>query len=463
MPSKQRGMPQAKTLSRQVIELAVAFAKGIQSEALLPLLDELAAATRRAVQRFEQAVPDNPEIDAASAQALRAAFAAHLHQMEQMQRAVERSDVNAVSGLAIEMESTASAIRDAQTAHQRRLLSEGPTPWLYLNRVLVHLDYFLHGGRETRHTLTLLATAPSFVRQLLESAVCSQGTDADRRVAESAATDIRNACARLEEVLQHPGVERVGALRRVRALLMDAAERLKLLLEAHVERDFAQGPTQILPVNMVLLAAAKRSRGDCDEREFIKILQRCRDGLPTLQGRSTDPMIAHAIAVVQAELDYILTECAAMNADNVDDFTADLVSAANDLAAYLSISERPEWAEDETLVNVLSGGEAPTPVTPAMPRMLASLLRVGEAYVNGSGTQARLVARIDRLDATLNRYAGRAESDNTSPAMQGMRKAVELLREASESLRSLVRTRDRRALTAAEWLMRQASESLIPV
>lgn len=457
-------MEAQKTMSSQVIEMAREVARGLRPTAeLAPFLEAFAAAVADAACQFERDVEGSPEMDEGSAQMVRDAFTDVLTRLGEMREAVDADDPIAVSIFADALEQAAAVIREAKDAYVSQIHSDGVTPWPFMNRLLVHLDHAVVTEADLPHTRALLEEAATFVEQIRGYAACIRDSEEGRLEAEAAVVDIESALATLRDALELPAVERVATLVPVQSLLADASARLSAVLEAHVVNDLSAGPTPLILVNLALLASERLLAGESDEASFVEVVARCRDGVAGMLGFSADRALRQAAYEVQVQLDQLLVERASLDAERLAAHTDALDLSSRTLAMYLAMAAQPEYDEEETVLDFVGGGESRALFGAAsMPRMFGSLLELCEQYAAGEVTQEKLLRGIGKLESTVVRFSSEAAPrPGEAPEMPGVRRAVALLGDATDSLRTFAHACDRRALDVAASLMQEAAMAVV--
>ena len=456
-------MTQQKTMSRAVIDVAREVASGLRPAGdLLTSIDALSGASVDAAAQFERDAVGNPEIDEASVQRVREAFALVASSLDAMRVAVESDDPIGVSIAADGLERATLTIREAQEAYFSRLQADALTPWPYLNRMFVHLEHAITGSAEISHARVLLEARGDLIDQLRSYAACVRESPEGRARADAAVAEIDEALTTMRAALDAPAVERSAVLVAVKSRLTEAALELCAVLEAHVVHDLSAGPTPLIHVNLAILAAERFVAGESEEAAFVEVVSRCRNAVAEQLPLGADLALRQAAHAVQQQLDLLVTSRASLDAARVAEASAMLENASRTLAMYLSMAAQPDYDEEDSVFDFVSGSESSVTLDAgAMPRMLSTLLALCEQYAAGEVTREKLLRNIGRLEGTVARFAGQAAPrPNESAAMPGMRAAIALLGDATGSLRAFADTGDRRALEVAASLMREATEAL---
>lgn len=455
------------SLGQQVLQLAREVAAGTASAPdLYPLLDSLSGDVKNAAAQFEENAVGNPEIDPTTVDLVLGAFQSYQKELAKLRLAAESADTAAITAATDAIARAIETISTSLNGYQEAMQNWNPTPWRYLNRVVMHFTYFITDGHETRHTVTLLKDLPAFLQEMKRD-IGTVESPRDQQQAVTALQKIETACGTLLSSLpalaKTDGVKRGAALEPVRNSLLEASGMLAAALGVQVQRELSLGPTGVMVVNGVLRAADKFARGEMDAATFAAVVKRCHDGLNAFLPLNPDPLVIDAAEAVKVELERI--ETADRQTEALQNAIDSLTSAAHNLAMYVSASSMPEWEHEESILDMMTDGEVrPTVTQPStMPPLLESLMRVGNDYLS-SGRKDLILKGLEMLDSSVSRFTDRAarlaEDDPGKPILQ---QSIDYLRDASGSMRELLKTRDPRALEAAEWLMRRACEGLARV
>lgn len=224
---------------------------------LLRLVDQLLQEMEPARQRFFHQAYNNAEVAQETIPHVLQAFDGYRQGLQDMRQALCPADVTRLVAAVEAVEEAAAVIRSARQGYRESVLRGGPTPIVYINRLLTHIDAVIEGTAGTGAAAAALADFMRF-RSTLRTYLSRQSEHfLDRRAleeADSALSDLGEVVASIGQRLSQP-----QDLVSPRQQLVAIAQRLAAVLSVFVEQELAAGSTPLFVANFALsLASAYR-------------------------------------------------------------------------------------------------------------------------------------------------------------------------------------------------------------
>jgi hypothetical protein len=402
--------------------------------ALVPLIDGVLATTHETWQKFVLTATEDPEMPAEVREAIAKGLEDYLDSLGKMKEAAQTDNGPQLSEAASEAEKCVQAVRSAQDVHKANL-AQGPTPFPYLNRLLIQYEAVRQGG-DSQRLLALLVNGTSFLIWLRKELACRAATPADTQ-----------SVFHLQQFLEalQAAVESHQALPEVEDDIVDLATQLATAL-AEPPLGSDGGPTSLPAVNGVLGALAECS-GEVEEFEFLlSFMDQCRNSLRGLVPISSPTDTVSKLDSVLGSLDRM--EHALRHASDFEE----LVTAAGELEV-----------SGNALGDALSAGQATSFVdqTEGMPVFFRSILEPAYQFLNGQGDADTVFAASEHLESSatdMQRQAGGL--DAADPRMDPIQETLELMNEASGMLREVATSANPKGLEIATALLFQAAEQI---
>ncbi len=443
-------------------------------EVLKPYVDQLLGGLQQAQLQFVQDASGNPEVPQDTIPQVMAAFGRFGAGLEQMQAGLASGDSQSVLAGAQVVEEASAAIRQARDAYQNALAVGGQTPFPFLNRLLLHIGHLENGTGDPRYAVAALAETPEFLNKIAQDIAVQEervSHDEAKASAESAAAEVRTVCENMYVALTQQWAQATEAQKQdflsvVSQRLRTAAEQLSAALSAYVETDLGQGPTPILVVNLVIRSFENWGQGLIGMDDFRKVLNQAQTAMHQMLAELP---AEHARAAAD-HLELVLTRrdeaLLAEGTDAVSALMPTLRQAAHEVA--LQASAGVNLDEEEEVLDFVDAADAQQQrrqmSAAGLPANLQHVMDVAEAYIRGEVGERDLTTAVDTLDRSVQSTGSRAaNTPGAATLLTPLQKGLDLLQEATQSLRTLPQNPDQRVLEAARSLMEQASQALLEV
>jgi hypothetical protein len=393
-----------------------------------------------------------------------------LHQgLVHMQSSLADDDLESAMEGAGHVEAASAVIRQARDAYQASLAEQGQTPFPFLNRVLLQVQYLFNDGTETRFVVAALREMPDFLEKIRRDIEVQEervSHDEARATAEAAAVEVEHVCDGFYHAVNqwHQATERQKKqiLQEVYDRLKGAADQLSSALSAFVETDLSMGPTPILVVNLTIRSFENWQAGLIGPDDFHRVLNQAQSALRDMASQMS---AAHAQAAAD-QLELVLARMeeglVAHGVDGVVGLLPSLKQAAHELALQANSGGLALDDEEEVMDFVDAGGGSRRGL--GLPANLQKVIDVAQSYLHGQVHEEDLERALDQLDRAVQGTFNKANNmPGAETLMAPLKEGLTLLQEATQSLRTLPQTPDRRVLDAARSLMTQASEMLLDV
>ncbi|MBN9414252.1 MAG: hypothetical protein J0I12_02380 [Candidatus Eremiobacteraeota bacterium] len=408
---------------------------------MAPLIESVELTTQHILRQFMADTEYDVEMPPPTREKIAGALNVYIGGLARMRQASLDQDPRALSMSVDEAERNVNSVRSAQTEHHSTL-AQGVTVFPFLNRLLTHYALARAGGDRTR-LMSLLQEAPSFVHWL-------RFEMAGRQVSPMAAQQVYHLQQLLDAV--RTTVQSGGPLPDIQPDLTQLAPQLAVMLEEPLRPGAEKGPTPISAVNRVF-QALETCTGEDDEVDFLlTVLSQCRTSL-----RSVVP--PGGMLEAMRRLNFVLNSLDKME-HCLRERTAfeELVAAAGQLEA----SSKTLAAAVTTAAPKATHQPIPSnPNTKGLPVIFASVLDAGYAFLDGLCDASTVRAAAQHLDTAASKMqkesAAIPQGDSRLDAIQ---EGLELMREASETLRGLAASGNANMLEFARTQCRQAIERL---
>jgi len=450
------------TIADQTFAKAESVAAGEGAPAdLLPLLEQLIPAARKAREEFLSNSQDNPEIAEEMVANLAQAMEEYTEALEAMKSQAEGDDLEALKGSLATADEKRWIVRAAQMSFNQ-YIEQGITIHPQLNRVLLHIEYFIRDGQEKRHTHALLAHLPQVFAEIKGNLTCLEDP-AVLSEAESALDDLESRCEEFAEGLKNDwaGIEDKAAfLQNLHEEIVAASDRLAAILAAQLQQDLAVDRTPLAPVNLVLALADRLIEKTATPEQFVEGLIMADRLLVMQVPEGADEVLVDQVNQVRE----IFERMAGMaNDPQPDEIRAEkevLTSAAQNLAMFAAVLS----ADDENLLDFTHGEGVPAGGGGShrgLPNLLSSLLNTGESFIEGSATCEALDEAIQSFDQLITRTKAQAAGARDVGQGKQLQETLKHLEAASEAMHSLADSDNPQAvLGQAEQSMIAANETL---
>lgn len=402
-----------------------------------------------AMGQFVAEATDNPELPPEAVPQLQEALNSYQNALNQLLSVNESSSV---PGLMEAIDQARRTVREAQAAHEERAKA-GPALTPYLNRLLMHLDYFEAGGGETKHTLALLGDFDAF-REEIGGHLQGIGNDYSREVAERALEDLEEECRSWAEVLQTGReVDRPEFCQTLRGEVVRVSEVITSELGAQIDQDLASGPTPLAYINLVFAAADRFQAGTASGEQLQEAVSHSRE---MLQNITSSPFAQEVFADAAEQVNGVLERIEGLvqdpDAARLTEELAQLEAAAQNLAMFLSVMDDDgvvDFTADEGLRR--AAGESSGS---GLPLAFESMLQLGDAWCSGDISGEALADGIRDLENMLER----ASRQRVSPRQQEtFKQMVEAITEGVDLMWQVGETQDRFQLAQAREVFGRAA------
>lgn len=417
-----------------------ALAEGEPLPELAPLIESAEVSTQQTLHRFLSDSEGDVEMTPASREAISQALQAYLVVLARMRVAALAEDRVTLHGLGSEAQKSVMNVRQAQSAHQASL-AQGATVFPYLNRLLLQFSAARAGGDRQR-LLGLLRQSPGFLQWLRFELAGRTVSPVDAQ-----------AVFHLQQLLQavEHSVQSGEALPDIQPTVVELAPRLAGLL-AEPLKDGPPGQTKIPAVDRVFQALEICTGADEEVDFLLAVVDQCRTSLQNVVPTDSPAEMVLRLNFVLSSLDkmdHCLRERTGFE---------DLVAAAGQLEA-----------SSNTLFETVLEGQKPQPGQPGnlcpqtlgLPLIFRSVLEPAYAFVDGRSDRNTVAAAADHLESAASKMQKEASRATGGDArLQAIQEALELMREAAETLRGLAASGNANLLEFASSLCRQAAERL---
>lgn len=375
------------------------------------LVDQVTMFTTLTLQKFLG--DQDPEMPESTRETIAEGLKAYLETLTRLRAAL--AEGGPLDELLEETQARVTAVRTAQTEHQATL-AQGPTVFPFLNRLLLPSPRWDN----------LKAEAPAFLQWVRGELRLRTVTPLEAQVA-----------VKLQDLLEKiPEVDR--------AQLEEVAYKLAAVL-SQPPREESAGPTPIPPVNAVLAALDDRGEGNAF---VLQHLTECRNYL-----RQIVPLSAPA--EVLAALDTVLKTVDQLERAVRENLEFEEVL----MAAYLLESHA------NSLAGVFAASQAPPGdiyFVKGLPVLFQSVLDAGTDFLAGRIEADVVLDASEHLERAVGEMQRQIETTKDARA-EAVWQAIDILREACESLRALAASGDESSLEYASTLCVQANDILTEV
>lgn len=440
---------------------SVAAGEGAPGD-LLPLLEQLIPAAHKAREEFLHNSQDNPEIAEEMASGLAQAMEDYTTALEAMKSQAEGDDLEGLKGSLAIADEKRWIVRAAQMSFQQ-YLEQGSTIHPQLNRVLLHIEYFIRDGQEKRHTHALLASLPQVFTEIKGNLTCLEDP-AILADAESALEDIESRCDEFAEGMKSDwaGIDDKPAfLQNLHEEIVAASDRLAAILAAQLQQDLAVDRTPLAPVNLVLALADRLIEKTATPEQFVEGLVMADRLLVMQVPEGADEVLVDQVNQVREIFERMANLANDAKPDDIRAEKEVLTSAAQNLAMFAAVLA----ADDENLLDMVHGEGVPAGGGGGghrgLPNLLSSLLNTGEAFIEGGATKEQLDEAIQGFDALINRTKAQAAGARDVGQGKQLQETLKHLEAAAELMASLADSDNPQAvLGQAEQAMISANETL---
>jgi hypothetical protein len=405
---------------------------------VIPLIEATMSSTEQNWQRFLLESTEDAEMPTETRERIAKALEDYLESLTRMRQAAGSEDLALLATTLDEAEKDVTAIRQAQDDH-KATLSAGPTPFPYLNRLLIQYAA-VRQGADSMRLVALLDEASSFLQWIRTELATREVDPSDAQTA-----------FHLQQFLEalQGAVLADEALPEVHNDIIELASHLAGLLTQPLLEAEEPGPTPIPAVNQVLQALSSCT-GSPEEFDFLlSVLDQCRNYLRTILPVTSPPDVVASLNAVLASLDE-MERCLREQIGYEE-----LVASATDL-------ESSATALSNTLADCQDTDEAGssefTSMTEGLHVMFRSVLRPAFAFVDGGSDPDTIFAASEHLERAASQMQAEAQkATQGDERLDGIQEALELMNEAAEMLRELASTGNPKMLEIATGLCHQAS------
>lgn len=451
------------TIADQTFAKAESVAAGEGSPGdLIPLLDQLIPAARKAREEFLDNSRDNPEIHEDMANNLAQAMEDYTQALEAMRGQAEGGDLEALQASLAVADEKRWLVRAAQASFQQ-FLEQGVTIHPQLNRILLHIEYFVREGQERRHTLALLSNLPNVFAEIKGNMSVLEDP-AVLAEAESALDDLESRCEEFSEAVKSDWAgldDRPAFLQNLHEEIIAASDRLANVLAAQLQQDLAVDRTPLAPVNLVLALADRLIEKTATPEQFVEGLVMADRLLVMQVPEGADEVLVEQVNQVRELFERMANLANDPNPDQLRAEKEVLTSAAQNLAMFAAVLA----ADDENLLDFTHGEGVPAGGGGGghrgLPTLLSSLLNTGESFIEGGATREALEEGIQGLDQLITRTKAQAAGARDVGQGKQLQETLAHLQTASEAMWSLSESDNPQAvLGQAEQAMIAAAETL---
>ncbi|HEY4002094.1 MAG TPA: hypothetical protein VGO93_24700 [Candidatus Xenobia bacterium] len=461
----------SKTLTQQLLAAIHDIEAGqARLESIQPMVNRLTETLEPSRQQFLREAVGNPEVDQDAIPQVLAAFERYRTGLDEVRGGLAGRVVTRVLEGAHILDEASTVLRTVRTTWESSLSQNGATPFPFVNRVLVHADYLANGGTDIQHALAALQDLPDFLTRLRRDIDTQEERVANPEAlaqAQGAMELLRSAVEGLHATLTQwdrlPMLERQKLGLQSKERMMQAGVALTAALGSYLETDLS-GPTPILLINLILRGFEGWARGASDAAAFSRTLQRAQPALSQMLFPLGGTPGAAAADRLKSLVDRIEAAAQEGSEEDVRVLLASLQDAAHEVAAVAG--GMPDLDEEDEVVDFIEeqGRATRRIISNALPMNFQHLVDVARAYLGGQVSESDLATTLDQFDRTIVGTESRAAATpDAEHLLSPLKKGLDLLREASQTLRSLPEQRDRRVVDAAASLLSQATETLVEV
>ncbi len=423
---------------------------------LTALLEQLVQAAREGREQFLMDSDGNPELTGEDREQVCQTMDDYLVALEELQNRASSGQVEGAGEVVQRARLALMAVRDYRERYVYAC-NHGPAVHPFLNRLVAHLDVMAERETEKRHTLALLDLLGSFMDEVGEQ-VGGIDEPTSREKAQSALRTIEEECDSLRAALES-GQGDCDLFKSLRGALVESSDTIAEGLAMQFERDLSAGRTPYPPVNLVLAACDRLLTGQISHQLFREAVEQALWLTRFRFPEETQDSVADASREVRESLERLWSMPARPDPEELVAEREILRSATESLSMFVAVLQSEDEVLDLVQHEGLAGGGGGG-AGRGLPRTLASLLQLGDGFLEGQAGKDDLDQAIKGLEQTIGRTRSQmAASRESAERARLLEETLDHLTRAAAAMRDLLeRKGGRGALERAEHEMVASQE-----